>query len=95
MFSEKGYFLRVFEIKDRLREIRLKRTDKTTVQKELYSCIKPKFDGYELIASQFSRKNRQNLKSINVLYKSVPHPTATILCFTSNDISRAYRGIVA
>ena len=95
LLSEKGYFLRVFEIKDRFREIRLKRTDKTTVQKELYSCIKPKFDGYELIASQFSRKNRQNFKSINVLYKPVRHPTAPISCFTSNDISRAYRAIVA
>ena len=92
--SEKGYFLRVFEIKDRFREIRLKSTEKTTVQKELYSCVKSKFDGFELIVSQFSKRNRQTFKPINVLYIPVKHPNDAISCFTTNDISKAYRAIV-
>ena len=95
LLSEKIYFLRVFEIKDKFGEIRLKNTDKTTVQKELYSCLKPKFDGYELIVVQFNRKNRQLFKSINVLYKPVKHPNNPILCFTTNDISKAYCAIIS
>ena len=93
--SEKGCFLRVFEIKDRFQEIRLKNTEKTTVQKELYSCVKAKFNGFELILSQFSRKNHQTFKLINVLYKPVKYPNDPISCFITNNISKAYTAIVS
>ena len=55
----------------------------------------PKFDGYELIVSQFSRKNKQTFKSINVLYKPIKNPNLPISCFKTNDISKAYRGIIS
>ena len=79
---------------DKFREIHLKKTGKTMLQKELYSCIKLKFDGYELIAVQFSRKNRRHFRAINVFYKPVKHPKLPISCFTSN-ISKDYRAVVS
>ena len=92
--SERNYFLRIFEIKNKFREIRLKEKDKTTQQKQLYSCIVSKFDGYELISSQFSQKTRRTFNVINVLYKPVKSPIHDVTCYVTNDISKAYRSII-
>ena len=93
--AERNHFLRVFELKNKFREIRLKETEKTTTKKELYSCIISKFDGYELISFQFSRKTRRSFTAINIIYKPVKSPILDVVCYTTNDISKAYRSIVS
>ena len=50
--SQENFFLRVYEIKSNYREIRLKKTEKTKVEKELFSCLKIKFNGFEIISTQ-------------------------------------------
>ena len=93
--AERNYFLRVFELKNKFREIRLKKSEKTTTKKELYSCIVSKFDGYELVSSQFSRKTRRTFTPINIIYRPVKSPILSVVCYATNDISKAYRSIIS
>ena len=65
------YFLRVYELKNKLRELRLKRSKKQKIVRQLSSCIQEKFDGFNIVCIEYSKKLRKTFKPINVVYKSV------------------------
>ena len=56
MLMENNYFLRIYELRGKFREIRLKTEKK--ILRELSSCIKIKFDGFEIISIQCRRELR-------------------------------------
>ena len=68
---KKIFFLRVYEIKNSYREIRLKKPEKTKVEKELFSCLKIKFNGFEIISHLYNTKVRRKFYPIDVLYQPV------------------------
>ena len=90
-----NYFLRVYELKKKFREVRLKTVQEKKILRELCSCIKPKFDGFDVVTVQFRRELRKNFKPIDIIYKPVQKKTDPIYCFTSSDISKSYRSICA
>ena len=59
VLSQENFFLRVYEIKNNYREIRLKKTEKTKIEKELFSCLKIKFNGFEIISHQYTSRVRR------------------------------------
>ena len=59
--------------------------------RELYSCIKSKFDGFEIATVQFRRELRRTFKPIDIIYEPVKKKTDIINCFISSDISKSYR----
>ena len=71
VLSEEKFFLRVYEIKNSYREIRLKKPEKTKVEKELFSCLKIKFNGFEIISHLYNTKVRRKFYPIDVLYQPV------------------------
>ena len=94
VLSQENFFLRVYEIKNNYREIRLKKTEKTKIEKELFSCLKIKFNGFEIISNQYNARIRRNFFPIDVLYQPVREITnEEIKCFVSTDISKSYRYI--
>ena len=60
VLSQENFFLRVYEIKNSYREIRLKKTEKTKIEKELFSCLKVKFNRFEVINHLYSTKYAEN-----------------------------------
>ena len=91
VLSREYFFLRVYEIKNSYREIRLKKTEKTKIEKELFNCLKIKFNGFEIINRQCNTKARRKFFPIDVLYQPVRDVKEEIKCFLSSDISKSYR----
>ena len=90
LLSQENFFLRVYEIKNSYREIRLKKTEKTTVEKELFSCLKIKFNGFEIISRLFNTKARRKFYPIDILYQPVNDINKEVKCFVSSDLSKSY-----
>ena len=77
-------------MKKKFRELRLKNSNGQKVIRQLLGCIQEKFDGFNIICVKYSKKLRKKFKPINVIYKAVKQPEKK-LCYTTTDISRAYR----
>ena len=88
-----GYFLRVFELRSKFREIRLKTVSENKVLRELSSCTKIKFDGFEIVSVECQRDLRRKFKPINVIYKPVMLTTDPIHCFVTSDMSKCYYSV--
>ena len=88
---KEGYFLRVYELKNKFRELRLKNSKEQKIVRQLSSCIQEKFDGFNIVCVEYSKKLRKTFKPINVVYKPVRKPEKKILCYAISDISKAYR----
>ena len=90
ILSKEGYFLRIYELKKKFRELRLKNSNGQKIIRQLLGCIQEKFDGFNIICVKYNKKLRNKFKPINVIYKAVKQPEKK-LCYTTTDISRAYR----
>ena len=49
ILSEYGYFLRVYELKNKFRELRLTDSSQQKIIRQLSGCIQDKFDGFNII----------------------------------------------
>ena len=90
ILSKEGYFLRVYELKKKFRELRVKKSNEQKIIRQLSGCIQEKFDSFNIIYVEYSKKLRKNFKPINIIYKPVKQPEKKRLCYTTTDISRAY-----
>ena len=61
------------------------------IVRKLSSCSRVKFDSYNIISNEFSRKVRRHFTPINIIYKPVKKKNDKILCYSTTDISKAYR----
>ena len=86
-----GYFLRVFELKSKLRHLALKNPKKQNIVRQLSICINKKYNGFHVISIEYSKKLRTKFKPINIIYEPIKSPEKEVLCFSANDISKSYR----
>ena len=88
--SEFNYFLRVFELKNKLRHLTIKEPEKQNIARPILSCITEKCNGFQAISIEFARKERKKFKPIDIIYKPTKNPTISLLCYFTEDISKAY-----
>ena len=58
MLAKYGYFLRVFELKNKFRHLALKNPKKQNIVRQLSSCINEKYNGFHLISIEYNKKIR-------------------------------------
>ena len=88
-----NYFLKIFKLRNKFREVRLKTTTDKKLLRELSRCIKIKFDGFEIVIVQCRRDLRRKFTPIDVIYKPVLRKTDPIHCFVSSDIAKSYYSV--
>ena len=59
--------------------------------RQLSSCITEKYNGFPIIATEYSKKIRKKFKPIDIIYKPINSPEKKNLCYYTQDISKAYR----
>ena len=90
---EHSFFFRVFEQKNKYRNILLKTPEKQTQIKQLASCLMQKYNGFQVIKNSFSKIERQKFEPIDIIY--VPIKNAQILpeCYYTTNIANAYTAL--
>ena len=58
LLSNFNQFLRVFELKNKFRQMIIKQPKKTNVFRQLSSCINEKYNGYQTISIEYGRKEK-------------------------------------
>ena len=58
LLAKHGYFLRVFELKNKFRHLALKNPKKQNIVRQLSSCINEKYNGFHLISIEYNKKIR-------------------------------------
>ena len=86
-----GYFLRVFELKSKVRHLALKNPKKQNIVRQLSSCVNEKYNGFHVISIEYSKNLRTKFKPINIIYKPIKSPEEEVLCFSTNNISKFCR----
>ena len=71
LLAKHGYFLRVFELKNKFRHLVLKNPKKQNSIRQFSSSINKKYNGFHVISIEYSKKLRKKFKSINIIYKPV------------------------
>ena len=85
------YFLRMFELKSKFRHLALKNSKKQNIVRQLSSCINKKYNSFQVVSIEYSKKLRTKFKPINIIYKPIKSPVKEVLCFSANDISKSHR----
>ena len=78
-------------MKKKFRELRLKNSNEQKTITQLSGCIQEKFNGFNIICVEYSKKLRKKFNPINIINKPVKQPEKKNLCHTTTDISRAYK----
>ena len=71
LLNKHGLFLRAYELKDKSRYLIKQDSKKKTVLRDLSSCNVEKFNGLNIVCIEFSKRLRQSLHPINIIYKPV------------------------
>ena len=54
------YVLRIFELKDKYRQLSMKEPKKQKIVRQLSSCLIEKYNGFQVISIEFDRKQNNN-----------------------------------
>ena len=68
----------------------MKDSKKQNIITQISSCLMKKYNGFQVISIEFTRKERKNFKPIDIIYKPRKHPDFEPLCYFKDDISKAY-----
>ena len=94
LIEEKGYFLRVYERRDKFRYLIKKDVHgKNNVLRDLSACVIQKFDGYEISKQKLKREQKCFLEPIDIVYEPVKE-NENIKCYFASDLALAYRHII-
>ena len=94
LLSDFNYFLRVFYLKNKFRQMIIKKKKKKkNFVRQLSSCINEKYNGYQTISIEYARKERKHFKPIDIIYKLTKNPEKSPLCYFTPDISKAYHNL--
>ena len=93
MLNRYGLFLRVYELKDKFCYLIKQDSEKKTVFRELSSCIVEKFNGFNIVRVEFSKKLRQSFRSIDIIYNPVEKCDEIVNCYFSEKLNAAFQGI--
>ena len=83
LLNKYGLFLRVYKLKDKFRYLIKQDSEKKTVLRELSSCTIEKFNGFNIVPVEFSKRLRQPFHPVNVIYKPVKKCDEIINCYFS------------
>ena len=89
---EHNLFLRVYERKDKFRYLFRRTSEKNEAIKSISSCIRNKFNGFNVAAPYLENKIKRDLRPIDIIYEPVRNQNDVIKCYFSTDIKLAYRG---
>ena len=88
ILSKYDYFLRVFELKNKFRQLLMKDKSKQKIVRQLSSCLIEKYSDFQVISIEFERKQRKKFKPINIIYKLTKRVETEPLCYFYDDISK-------
>ena len=88
--SKYGYFLRIFELKNKYHRLTVKNKEEPNLVRQLSSCLVEKYSGFTQICLEYKNKQRKIFKPIYIIYKPTKHIEIKPLCLFSNDLSKAY-----
>ena len=54
-----------------------------------------KYNGFQVISIEYARKQRKKFKPINIIYKPTKDIETELLCYFSDDISKAYTNLLS
>ena len=84
--SKYNYFLRVFELKNKFRYLTMKDSKKQNNVRQISSSLTKKCNGFQAISIEFARKERKNIKPIDIIYKPTKDSEISPLCYFTEDI---------
>ena len=82
--------MRIFELKDKYRQLSMKEPKKQNIIRQLSSCLIQKYNGFQVISIEFNRKQKKKIKPIDIIYKPTKNPEIDPLCYFLKDIAKAY-----
>ena len=87
------FFLRVFEQKNKYRNILIKQPEKQNQVKQLASCLNKKYNEFQVIKNSFSKRERREFEPVDIIY--IPTKNAQILpsCYYTTNIANAYTAL--
>ena len=87
--SKYGYFLRVFELKNKFRQLFMKELKiYIYIIRQISSCIDEKYNDFQSVSTEFTRKERKNFKPIDIIYKPTKNPEFSSLCYFTEEFQR-------
>ena len=86
ILAKHGYFLRVFELRNKFRHLTLKNPKKQNIVRQLSSCVNEKYNCFHVISIKYSKRLRKNLKPIDIIYKPIKSLKGNIQCYYSSNI---------
>ena len=88
-----NFFLRVFEQKNKYRNLLIKQPEKQNQIKQLASCLNQKYNGYQVIKNSFNKRERREFDPVDIIY--IPTKIAQMLpdCYYTTNISNAYTAL--
>ena len=63
ILSKFGYFLRVFELKNKFRHLSLKDKNQQKIVRQLSSCLIEKYNGFTIISIEYQNKADKKIHS--------------------------------
>ena len=88
-----NFFLRVFEQKNKYRNLLIKQPEKQNQIKQLASCIIQKYNGYQVIKNSFSKRERREFEPVDTIYIPTKNVQILPLCYYTTNISNAYTAL--
>ena len=88
-----GFFLRVFEQKNKYRQLLIKKPEKQNQVKQLASCLLQKYNGFQVIKSLFNKSQRRVFTPIDIIYFPTKNARILPLCFYTTNIANAYTAL--
>ena len=61
-----GYFLRIYELKEKFRQITHETPKNKNIIRDVSSCVKQKFNGFNILVVEYDKKIR-----IDIIYKPI------------------------
>ena len=90
---EFDFFLRVFEQKNKYRQLLVKKPEKQNQVKQLASCLIQKYNGFQVIKSLFNKRQRRTFTPVDIIYSPTKNAQILPLCFFTTNIANAYTAL--
>ena len=91
ILTKNKMFLKVYELKEKFHALIQQCPDKKNVIRDISSCIREKFNGFNIVRVEFEKQIRQKMSPIAIIYKPVRKETENIDCYFSKKINYAFR----
>ena len=99
LLMKNSYFLRIYKLKEKFRQINHETSKNKNIIREVSSCVKQKFNGFNVVIVECDKKVRKKYLLIDIVYKPVKKVDDVIECFFSTDFYMAnraffYKGLI-